>query len=126
MSEIIREIKDGKLSVNVPDGKYLITIESVPKRRSLRALRFYWGAIVSLIAEHTGYTKEEVHELFKAKFNRKEIPDFETGEMIVFGGSTREMTTQEFSEFTAKAEDVARYLEIRIPSIEEYWEGLTK
>ena len=36
--------------------------------RSLPQLKYYWSTIVELLAEHTGYTKNEIHEILKMTF----------------------------------------------------------
>ena len=35
--------------------------------------QYYWGVVVKLISEYTGYTKEETHELLKQTFLKKKI-----------------------------------------------------
>ena len=38
------------------------------KQRSNQQSRYYWGIVVQILSEHTGFTKDEVHELLKRKF----------------------------------------------------------
>jgi len=42
-----------------------INIEKSQKKRSSFQNRYYWGVIVAMLADHTGYTKEEMHEILK-------------------------------------------------------------
>lgn|SRR3990167_3438522 len=79
---------------------------AVTRRRATRSLAqnaFYWGVVVELIAEHTGYTPDEVHDLLKAMFIPKRLAvQNGNGEIkgeIVVGGSTRAMNTIEFGEY---------------------------
>jgi len=44
-----------------------------PKSRSLQQLRYYWGVVVELIAKETGYEKDEMHEILKAKYLVKKV-----------------------------------------------------
>jgi hypothetical protein len=43
-------------------GKYRVTVEKYRKKRSLDANRYYWSCVVTPLAEHTGFTREEMHE----------------------------------------------------------------
>jgi len=75
-------------------------------RRSTRSQQqnaYYWGVVVQLISEHTGYTPDEVHEFLKMKFIPKRLAiadgNGEVRDEFVIGGSTRKMNTVEFGEF---------------------------
>jgi hypothetical protein len=48
--------------------------------------KYYFGVIVSLLADHTGFTRDEMNEELKFKFNKKskQRPD---GSWLVYGGS---------------------------------------
>jgi hypothetical protein len=54
--------------------------------RTTNQRKYYFGVIVSLLAEHTGFTREEMNEELKFKFNKKSVqrPD---GSWLVYGGS---------------------------------------
>jgi hypothetical protein len=54
--------------------------------RTTNQRKYYFGVIVSLLAEHTGFTREEMNEELKFKFNKKskQRPD---GSWLVYGGS---------------------------------------
>ena len=43
-------------------GKLTVTIQKYRKKRSLPANAFYWGCVVTPLAEHTGYTEGEMHD----------------------------------------------------------------
>ena len=34
--------------------------------------RYYWGVVISILSEHTGFKSEEMHEVLKYKFLRRE------------------------------------------------------
>jgi len=109
------EIDGGKLSVPDEDGfkralsclagRVLITVEYVKGKRSTRQNAYLWGVCYKLIAEHTGYSTEEIHEIAKLKFNLKKI-DLPNEEHYEIGGSTTEMDIQQFSTYT---EDIRRW-----------------
>ena len=127
MIERITTVRDGQVTLRLPefDGKrVLVSVEIAPKLRTVRANRRYFGVLVRYLAEHTGYTVEELHENLKVTLNPKEAVDLKTGETKTIGGSTRIMTSQEFSEYTLKVAELCDFLGVRIPTVEEYWNSL--
>lgn len=103
------EIDGGKLTVPDEDGfkraisclagRVLITIEYVKGKRSTQQNKYLWGVCYKLIAEYTGHSPEEIHDIAKVKFNLKKI-DLPNGEHYEIGGSTTEMNIDEFSRYT--------------------------
>jgi hypothetical protein len=85
------------------DGEVLITIERVKATRSSQANRWYWGVIVQMLSDHTGYTPDEMHSVLKAKFIPKRFAvangNGEIQDELVIGGSTAILNTVEFSEY---------------------------
>ncbi|MFZ5365411.1 MAG: hypothetical protein ACOZBH_04430 [Patescibacteria group bacterium] len=83
-----------------------------PRRhdRSDKQNNYLWGVVYKLISEHTGYSDEEVHLIFKTMFLKKRIGQFE----VV--GSTAKLNTKEFTEYINKIIDwAARELLVEIP-----------
>ena len=85
------------------DGEVLIRIERLRATRSQRQNAWYWGVIVQLLAEHTGYTPDEMHEVLKAKFIPKRFAvcdgNGEVRDELVVGGSSAALNTVEFGEY---------------------------
>lgn len=85
------------------DGEVRITIERAHATRSAQANRYYWGVVVELLAEHTGYTPDEIHDVLKAKFLPKKLAVIDgNGEIkgeFVIGGSSARLNTIEFGEY---------------------------
>ncbi len=52
-----------------------------PQQRTSRANRYLFGVVYKLIADHLGYSVDEIHEAMKAKFRSRE--DLTTGLIIV-------------------------------------------
>ena len=86
--------------------EYLATFEGrriefvLRERRAERSNQqnaYYWSVIVAMLAEHTGYSNEEMHENLKRMF-LGQID--EHGLMRV--GSTAKLKTEEFQEYIAK------------------------
>ena len=83
-----------------------ISIERETNNRTSKQNAYLWAGPYRVISDCTGFTPDEVHEMMKAKFNRrfKEVVNKQTGEVeeIEFAGSTTKMTTVEFSEYVEK------------------------
>jgi hypothetical protein len=85
------------------DGELRVEIRRARATRSLSQNAWYWGCVVGLVAEHTGYTPDEIHEIYKAKFIPKKLAFADgNGEVLgefVIGGTTTRLNTLEFSEY---------------------------
>lgn len=92
------------------DCELELIIDRKHATRSLAQNRLYWKVYVGLIAEHTGYTPEEVHELLKAKFLPKKFTLADTqGEItdqFVIGRSTTRLNKIEFGQYL---EEIAKW-----------------
>jgi hypothetical protein len=102
------------------DGEVLITVSRKHATRSVQANRYYWGVVVELLSEHTGYTPDEIHEVLKAKFIPKKLAVSDgNGEIkgeFVIGGTTTEMNKLEFGEFITNIRQwAADELDVVIP-----------
>jgi hypothetical protein len=127
--ELIRKVRDGKIEFPVPfeEGEeILIHAEKVPKRHTDRARRFYFGAVIRYIAEEWGQTTNDVSHILTASHFPIEKHNPLTGEVVIIGKSVSVMNTEELMELTTFAMTVAEHLNIKLPTVEEYWEGLTK
>lgn len=106
------EVIDGKLVLRNREtfdaelkklkGRVEVTVEKAQSRRSLNQNAYYWGVVVKLISEHTGYEQEEVHALLKQMFNPKEMPvrdkwGFENEARV--GASTSQLSTLDFEVY---------------------------
>jgi len=76
-------------------------------KRSDEQNRYYWGVVVSILADHFGYEPEELHEEMKLMFNpiqSKIDPERK------IGGSTTKMSTIEFfSDEDSYVERICRW-----------------
>lgn len=129
LSEQISKVKDRMICIPVhaDDGTpVMVTVETVPRKRSLRSNKYYFGALVRAISSSTGMTVAEVHDYLKFRFNSREIPDPHTSEIILIGGSTAEMTSDMFSEFVVKVIEVCDKLGIQRVSVDDYWNSLAR
>ena len=62
----------------------------------------YWK-ILSLIAEHTGHDKDELHEMFKARFLGSQETEI-AGEKIIHQRSSARLTVKDFATFMEQVE----------------------
>ena len=75
------------------------------KQRSIEQNNYYWGGIVTPLAEYFGYTVDEMHEVTKMHFLgfKKEVKgkDGKT-RMLYRAGSTASLSTAEFETLMSK------------------------
>lgn len=70
--------------------------EITVKSRSLKENNYYWGIVVELISQHTGFTPQETHEALKWKFLRIVKGKLESCR------STTELSIAEFETFLSQ------------------------
>jgi len=111
------------LAARWPGKKVILRIQAWTERRSLVANNFYWIAIVTPIAEYTGYTKDEVHALLKAKFANEimYVVNEKTGEVeeTQVSVQTRSMDKDTFRAYVDTCKLYAEWLGIQL----QPWEG---
>ncbi len=79
------------------DGKFEITFKKPSSKRSVEQNKLWW-MYVTILADEKGYTKEEMHEICKMKFLKREKVDEQTGETFEYLKSTTKLTKLEFAE----------------------------
>lgn len=82
-----------------------ITVTKKKKKRSVRQNSYYW-LLVTMISDHTGFTKEEVHAILKQRFLKVERVNEVTGAIYEYVRSTTELSTVEYEDYL---EDVRRF-----------------
>lgn len=63
---------------------------------------YYWGVVIELISEHTGFTLDEVHEILKHKFLAKRVFIKSAQEYVDITKSTTILSTVEMEEFLSQ------------------------
>jgi len=105
--------------MSFPAGKRLtITISDKSKRSSRQnnLLHMYFG----IIAKELGYNRDEIKEIFKFMFLKRERVIEQTGEIVPYIGETHNLTKDEFSEFLEKIiEYCGRVFGITLPMPDE-------
>lgn len=120
----------GEVQINTPHLKRLlrgrhdcelsIIIERQHATRSIAQNRMYFGVYCAVLSEHTGYSKEEVHEVLKAKFLPKKLAladeHGEVKEEFIVGTTTTRLTKIQFGEYLEKIQQwAAEELGVVIP-----------
>lgn len=70
-----------------------LVLRKQTKKRTDPQNRFYWGVVIPMLAEHFGYSKDEMHEALKWKFLQK------PGANPPTVGSTKKMDTVKFNAY---------------------------
>lgn len=118
---ILGRIKQGKVVVSLFFARDLaklegreVEIKKLENTRSAQANRYYWACVVKLISEHTGFTPDEVHEVFKKRFlsYKKKVK----GKVYEFTRSTTELKISEFQNYIEQVKEYAtRELDVLFP-----------
>lgn len=91
-----------------------VSIERVRKNRTANQNSWYWACVVSIPAEHYGYTKDEMHEAYKLMFLKKESFDKPTTIK-----SSANLSTGEFTEYVENCRNWAAEQGFVIPDPNE-------
>ena len=119
--KIKEQTKFNKWIAEHKEGRYLLKTENKNKRSGSQNA-YYWAVVIPIILEHlreAGYdeirTPNDVHEILKYKFLRKQIPN-DQGEYVEMLGSTAQLSKKEFGEYVdAICKWVGESFSINIP-----------
>jgi hypothetical protein len=94
------------------DGMLELVVRKHKAQRTSKANRYYWGVVIHLLSEHTGYEPDEMHEALAFKFLRIE-------DCPITGTPRRKRTpktnTSEFAEYVDQCVRFASGLGVVIP-----------
>ena len=90
-----------KKTLEVAKHGILINISKKKFKRTTEQNKYYWGVVLKMISDETGYELSEVHEILKSEFlkvnekviNHKAYPIYK---------STTKLNTAEFEEYLEK------------------------
>jgi len=105
-------VKDSKLQKNISlqiasdikhfEGKRIeITIQKLSSKRSTQQNRLWW-LYMGILSKELGFTKEEIHEICKFKFLKKEKVDERTGLIFEYLGSTAALNKSDFADLVSE------------------------
>jgi hypothetical protein len=69
-------------------------------RRSVRENRYYFGVIIKLSCEYTGFSRIEMHNVFKGMFLKRTIES--KGKTFEIVMKSKELSTVEFEDYLSK------------------------
>jgi hypothetical protein len=100
-------------------GEYLVTVKRNRPIKSLGQTKYLFGVVYKTIAMETGMDDEQLHELFKLKFNPQNVK-LPNWSMVVLPGSIKDLDTQEMTSFITKVKHfAAEELNIHIPELKD-------
>lgn len=101
------------------DGKTVhLSVSLGREDRSPEANRYYWGCVVTPLAEFCGYTREEMHEALKERFLRDRENERDG---LIRLRSTTGLDTKEFSDFVTHCQRLAAELGCTLPDEDGPW-----
>ena len=115
---IDRKALDAYVASLKEDSSVNIIIKRSMRTRSDQQNRYYWGAVLPTISEHTGYSVEELHETLKRLFLPTKIVKLGSKEVAI-PPSSATINTMEFAEFLDRVISEAATMGISIPSPEQ-------
>lgn len=93
---VLRKLLKNKHAI----GKlFTLTLEIIRPTRSIMQLRYYFGVVVKILSEETGYTPEVMHEHLKKIFLGYKEYDMPDGTTHIQIESTKGKTTVEFEDY---------------------------
>lgn len=85
------------------------------KYRSIQQNKLLW-TYYTMIADHTGFSKDEIHSILKLKFLKVEKANQSTGAIYPYVRSTTELTTTEMMDYISEIQKfAAEDLDVRLP-----------
>lgn len=92
------------------DDFFVIEIQKSKRVRSLNQNKYYWGVVVKIVSNHTGYTSEETHQELARMF----LAYDNNGKRFV--KSTAKLNTFDFEQYTEKCRQWAWHeMNVHIP-----------
>lgn len=77
-----------------------LTLKEEKSQRSLNQNSYYWGVVLKVLSEHTGYDPDDIHEICRYMF----LKSFKTvgSKELEYVKSTADLNTAEFEEYLEK------------------------
>jgi len=95
------------------DGTTLsLELKVVRNMRSLKQNGYYFF-LVKLLSDHTGFTKDEMHEILKVSCLSKNVSF--NGKDITIAGSSTDLNTKEFEEYMILVREIGTELKVFMP-----------
>jgi hypothetical protein len=99
MSKEDQKLRLYKVLKTLKPVKYSLDIKQFKNKRSNPQNRYYWGVIIKILSNETGFFPDEMHEHLKRKFLPVEKVIKQTGERVIVGSTTTELDTFEGEQY---------------------------
>ena len=107
-------------------GKQVIaTFEEFNPQKLAQKRRQYFAGIVAPLSKFIGESKDELHEDLKLTCNPVERKNLKTGEVSIVGGSTNELTLDQWDTYKDQCRKLAKRLGYRLMTESEYYDSIT-
>lgn len=97
------------------DGQVCVTVAQVKDKRTNMQNALYW-VYIKILGDALGYYKDEVHEIVKFKFLKKQVVNEDSGEILEYIGSTTGLSRAEFGELIDRMVQWAAEMKIELPA----------
>ncbi len=105
--------------VSGKDDWFVVEIQKSKQKRSLSQNKYYWGVVIKIISDHTGYTSDETHQILARKFL-----SYTNGEQT-FVRSTTKLNTVQFNDYFEQCRTWAKEeMDVYIPLPNEITEDM--
>lgn len=91
-----------------------VTITDKKPVRSMQQHRYLFGVVYTTIAEHTGHTVEELHQIFKRQFLPPRYVEWK-GAMVKMVGSTKLLSKIDFIDYVEKIRAEGASMGVNVP-----------
>lgn len=81
------------------EWKYLFFAFPKGEKRSILQNKYYWGVIIKVLSEHTGYEKDDLHGYLTKRFLGVTYIDLEAGQVTEVTKSTSRLNKQDFMNY---------------------------
>lgn len=112
-----------------PGNAYMVEIQRAKAKRSLNQNRYYWGVIVSIISQGTGYSSDEMHQLLASmflgyekngKYFVKSTTKLDTGEAEKYFEKCRNWAMEEFDLHIPLPNEITEEMYMQLKNIYQY------
>ncbi len=81
-----------------PGNSYVLELSKSKSKRSLSQNKYYWGVVITIFSQASGYTSNEAHQ-YLAGLHLSYIKEREDQPSLTFVKSTTELNTLEFEQY---------------------------
>lgn len=119
--ELVNRRDFTRLVATMRRGPVSVDVKVARSRNSQKAKGYYFGVVLKLISEHTGYDVNELHELFKRRFLKPVVKEVLGEEVEVW--TIAESDSLEFFDFVEDCRRVGAEMGVETPDPDANWKA---